>query len=125
MVGVEHMYFVQENRLDLRARILLIEATNETFASRVGVIEKCRYFCNLTTQQSFAQPRTAFGDEAPYKTTIYNWFAEFKRGHVNISDEFCDGRPSTNVKNNAVHSMIETDKHVIYHEIRAFLGREH
>ncbi|GBP79743.1 hypothetical protein EVAR_67518_1 [Eumeta japonica] len=44
---------------------------------------------------SSARPRTTFGDEAPCKTTIYNWFAEFKGGCVNLSDEFRDGRPST------------------------------
>ncbi|GBP24023.1 hypothetical protein EVAR_10124_1 [Eumeta japonica] len=48
----------------------------------------CRY------QQSLVQLRNAFGDEAPCKMTIYNWFAEFKRGHVNPSNELRDGCPS-------------------------------
>ncbi|GBP71101.1 hypothetical protein EVAR_53381_1 [Eumeta japonica] len=43
-------------------------------------------------QQSLARLRIAFGDEAPCKTTICNWFAKFKRGRVNLSDEFRDGR---------------------------------
>ncbi|GBP60500.1 Putative uncharacterized protein FLJ37770 [Eumeta japonica] len=79
---------------------------------------------NLTAQQSLAQFRTAFGDEAPYKNTVYNWFADFKRGRFSLSGEFRDGRPSTAVNNkniDAVRRMIETDRHVTYHEIRAFL----
>ncbi|KAG7308349.1 hypothetical protein JYU34_005545 [Plutella xylostella] len=44
MVGVDYIYFNQKNHLDLAARVLLIEATNETFASKVVVIEKCKYY---------------------------------------------------------------------------------
>ncbi|GBP49521.1 Nucleolar MIF4G domain-containing protein 1 homolog [Eumeta japonica] len=64
-------------------------------------------------KQSFARLRTGFDDEPPCKMTIYNWFPQFKRGHINLSDEFRDGCPSIAVKNkNIVHAvplMIETD----------------
>ncbi|GBP73766.1 hypothetical protein EVAR_42938_1 [Eumeta japonica] len=40
-----------------------------------------------------------FGNASPCKTTIYNWFAEFKRGRINLSNEFRDGRPSSDVNN--------------------------
>ncbi|GBP40432.1 hypothetical protein EVAR_25284_1 [Eumeta japonica] len=50
-------------------------------------------------QQSLFWLRTAFGDEAPCKTTTYDCFSEFKRDRVNLRDEFRDGRPSTIVKN--------------------------
>ncbi|GBP70606.1 Histone-lysine N-methyltransferase SETMAR [Eumeta japonica] len=79
----------------------------------------------LIAQQSLARLRTAFGDEGPCKKTIYNWFAEFKRGQVNLSDEFRDRRTSNavNDKNiDAERRMIETDRHVIYHEIRTSLS---
>ncbi|GBP37740.1 hypothetical protein EVAR_29941_1 [Eumeta japonica] len=69
--------------------------------------------------------RTVAEPVLPYKTTIYNWFAEFKRGRVNLTDEFHDGSPSTAVNNkaiDAVHLTIETDRHVTYHEIRASLA---
>ncbi|GBP63974.1 hypothetical protein EVAR_25125_1 [Eumeta japonica] len=69
--------------------------------------------CNLTAQQSFARLRTVFGDEAPYNTAIYNWFAEFKRGRVNLIDEFHDGYPSTTVKTKNIdvaRRVIETDR---------------
>ncbi|GBP86840.1 Putative uncharacterized protein FLJ37770 [Eumeta japonica] len=81
--------------------------------------------CNLTAQQSHARLRTAFGNKAPFKMAIYNWFAEFKPGLVNLSDEVRDGRSSTAVDNkyiDAVRRMIETDRHVTYHEIRTSLG---
>ncbi|GBP37142.1 hypothetical protein EVAR_24274_1 [Eumeta japonica] len=54
------------------------------------------------------------------KTTIYDWFAEFERRGVNLSDEFHDGRPSIAVNNkniNGVRHIIETGRHVTYHEI--------
>lgn len=44
MIGVDYVYFIQKNHLDLKKRYLEIEATNETFASRVEVIEKCKYY---------------------------------------------------------------------------------
>ncbi|RVE45759.1 hypothetical protein evm_009607 [Chilo suppressalis] len=44
MIGVDYVYFIQKNHLDLESRVLEIEATNETFAARVGVVEKCRYY---------------------------------------------------------------------------------
>ncbi|XP_046966372.1 protein real-time isoform X1 [Vanessa cardui] len=44
MIGVDYIYFIQKNHLDLKNRVLEIEATNETFASRVSVIEKCKYY---------------------------------------------------------------------------------
>ncbi|XP_030029822.2 protein real-time isoform X1 [Manduca sexta] len=44
MIGVDYIYFIQKNHLDLKGRVLEIEATNETFASRVGVVEKCKYY---------------------------------------------------------------------------------
>ncbi|GBP09233.1 hypothetical protein EVAR_4088_1 [Eumeta japonica] len=76
------------------------------------------------SQQSSARLRTAFGDETPCKTTIYNWFAEFKRGRINLNDEFRDRRLSMAVNNkniDAVRPVIETDRHMTYHEIRTFL----
>lgn len=44
MIGVDYIYFIQTNNLDLQNRVLDIEATNETFASKVQVIEKCKYY---------------------------------------------------------------------------------
>ncbi|GBP20263.1 hypothetical protein EVAR_82136_1 [Eumeta japonica] len=68
---------------------------------------------DLTTQQSLVRLRTAFCDEAPCKTLLYNWFVEFKCVRVNLYDEFRDGGRSTAVSNkniDAVRHMIKTDR---------------
>lgn len=44
IISVDYVYFIQKNILDLRERCLNIEATNETFSTRVNVLEKCRYY---------------------------------------------------------------------------------
>lgn len=60
-----------------------MDLTREKFRSMIFYDFKC----NLTAHQSIARLQSAFSDEAPCKTTIYSWFAEFKRGRVNVSDE--------------------------------------
>ncbi|GBP29408.1 hypothetical protein EVAR_22781_1 [Eumeta japonica] len=52
-----------------------MDLSRENFRSMIFYDFKC----NLTVQKSLARLRTVFGDGAPFKTTIYNWFAEFKR----------------------------------------------
>lgn len=44
IIGIEVAYFIQENFLDMKERKLTIEATNETFSSRIKIFEKCRYY---------------------------------------------------------------------------------
>ncbi|GBP46586.1 hypothetical protein EVAR_95048_1 [Eumeta japonica] len=79
----------------------------------------------VKAQQSLARLLAAFVNKSKGKTTIYNWFAEFKRDRVNPSDGFRGGRPSTAVNNkniDAVRRVIKTDRHVTYHEIRTSVG---
>ncbi|XP_053609887.1 protein real-time isoform X1 [Plodia interpunctella] len=51
MIGVDYIFFIQKNHLDLQNRFLEIEATNETFSSRVSVLEKCKYFVHPENPQ--------------------------------------------------------------------------
>ncbi|XP_071796652.1 SEC14-like protein 5 [Asterias amurensis] len=44
IVGVDYIYFIQKNSLNWRERTLKIEAYNESFSSRIIVIEGCTYF---------------------------------------------------------------------------------
>ncbi|CAO1409088.1 unnamed protein product [Diamesa hyperborea] len=44
LIGLDVAYFIQENFLDLKERKLTIEATNETFSSRIKIFERCRYY---------------------------------------------------------------------------------
>ena len=83
------------------------------------------YKCNLTSKQCIDRFHLAFGDEAPFNFTIYNWFAEFQRGRIFFCDEFREGRPSTSVvatNVDVVCEMIERDRRMTYREIQASLG---
>ena len=52
------------------------------------------YFKNgLNQAQSPERLTQAFGDLAPSCATVFNWFAEFKRGRTSFEDEERSGRP--------------------------------
>lgn len=44
LAGVDFVHFIQINTLDRLARNLKIEATNESFSSRVSIKEYCSYY---------------------------------------------------------------------------------
>ncbi|XP_037958473.1 protein real-time [Teleopsis dalmanni] len=44
LIGVEVVYFIQHNYLDMANRTLTIEAVNESFSSRIEIFERCRYY---------------------------------------------------------------------------------
>lgn len=46
IIGVEVIYFLQTNYLDLANRTLNIEAVNESFSSRIEIFERCRYYAH-------------------------------------------------------------------------------
>lgn len=46
LIGLDVVYFIQNNFLDMRARSLSIEAVNETFSSRIEIFERCRYYAH-------------------------------------------------------------------------------
>lgn len=46
VIGLDHVFFIQNNYLDLRARSLNIEAVNETYSSRIEIFERCRYYAH-------------------------------------------------------------------------------
>ncbi|XP_004586786.2 SEC14-like protein 5 [Ochotona princeps] len=88
IVGVEHVVFVQRNVLNWRERSLLIEAHNETFASRVAVQENCSYTVHPENEDwtCFEQCasldiRSFFGFEnALEKLAMKQYTASVKRG---------------------------------------------
>ena len=56
------------------------------------------YFKNgLNQAQSLERLTQALGDLAPSHATVFNWFAEFKRGRNSFEDEERSGRPLTAV----------------------------
>lgn len=46
VIGLDVVYFIQNNYLDMRARSLNIEAINETYSSRIEIFERCRYYAH-------------------------------------------------------------------------------
>lgn len=51
----------------------------------------------LNYHQCIERLTNAFGEQAPSKTTVYNWFQEFRRGRSSLQDEPREGRPRTAV----------------------------
>ncbi len=67
----------------------------------------------------------AFGDDAPSKATVNNWFNEFKRGRLSLEDEAHPGRPTDAVTPENVRlvaRMIKEHRNVTYVEIQEALG---
>lgn len=46
VIGLDAVFFIQNNFLDMHARSLSIEAVNETYASRIEIFERCRYYAH-------------------------------------------------------------------------------
>ncbi|ELW72150.1 SEC14-like protein 5 [Tupaia chinensis] len=88
IAGVEHVVFVQKNVLNWKERTLLIEAHNETFASRVVVRENCSYTVHPENedwtcfeQSASLDIRSFFGFESALeKIAMKQYTANVKRG---------------------------------------------
>ncbi|KAH8367497.1 hypothetical protein KR084_005245, partial [Drosophila pseudotakahashii] len=46
LIGVDYVFFLQHNYLDMGNRTLSIEAVNESFSSRIEIFERCRYYAH-------------------------------------------------------------------------------
>ncbi|XP_030377346.1 protein real-time [Scaptodrosophila lebanonensis] len=46
LIGVDFVFFLQHNYLDMANRTLSIEAVNESFSSRIEIFERCRYYAH-------------------------------------------------------------------------------
>ena len=79
----------------------------------------------LTRQQSHIRLKAAFGDEAPSRTTIYDWFAEFRRGRRSLEDNPRSGCPAaatTDFEVAAVQKRVEKDGRVTELQIAEEVG---
>lgn len=79
----------------------------------------------LSQKQCGDRMIVAFSNEAPSKTTIYRWYAEFQRGRLSLTDDVREGRPKSAVTQenvDAVRQLIKEDRHVSYREIQECLG---
>ncbi|GBP37983.1 hypothetical protein EVAR_84970_1 [Eumeta japonica] len=65
----------------------------------------------------------AFYYEVPSLGTVYDWFNEFKRGRINLTDDLREGCPSAATTEDVVFGgrvvclMIQTDKRLTYQQI--------
>ncbi|XP_008844818.1 SEC14-like protein 5 [Nannospalax galili] len=88
IAGVEQVVFVQRNVLDWRERTLIIDAHNETFASRVVVKENCSYSVHPENedwtcfeQSASLDVQSFFGFESALeKIAMKQYTASIKRG---------------------------------------------
>jgi histone-lysine N-methyltransferase SETMAR len=79
----------------------------------------------LNQTQCLERLRAAFGDDAPSRTTVFDWFAEFRRGRESLDDEARPGRPvsaTSDADAAAVQKLVEEDSRVTVHQIAASLG---
>ena len=79
----------------------------------------------LNQQQSHNRLKAAFGNEAPSRTTVYDWFAEFRRGRRSLEDDPRSGRPATattDIQVAAVRKLVEEDARVTVLQIAEEVG---
>ena len=63
-----------------------------------------------------------YGDSAPGKSTIIDWYTEFKRGHTNTDDAKRSGRPKSSVvleNITKVHKIVLGDHKLKLREIHS------
>ena len=66
-----------------------------------------------------------FGNEAPSRTSVYQWYSEFNRGRSSLQDEFREGCPKSVAvpeTTDAVRQLVLQDRRVTYREIETTLG---
>ncbi|UYV82735.1 hypothetical protein LAZ67_22000695 [Cordylochernes scorpioides] len=70
-----------------------------------------------------ARMTSVLGNYWPHRTTIFRWYREFQRGKYGIRDAPWSGRPTSlvNVEIAAVQKLLETDRHITYHQIEESL----
>ena len=83
------------------------------------------YKSGLTQQQSVERLCAAFGDDAPSRTTVFEWFAEFRRGRRSLDDEVRSGRPveaTTEENVAAVRTIVEEDGRMTVAQLEVAIG---
>ena len=71
--------------------------------------------------QSYETMSGCFGDQAPSKTTVWNWYNDFKLGRKSLKDSDRCGRPNSAInedKITEVKTLIEEDSRITKEEIQ-------
>lgn len=83
------------------------------------------YKRGLNEMDSHENLQVAFGRCAPSRSTIFNWFKEFKRGRLNLKDAPRSGRPKTaSIDENVlvVRDLINEDRRITCRSIQNILN---
>ena len=83
------------------------------------------YKKSLSAEESHTSLVRVFGESAPSRATVGNWFREFSRGRESLEDEPRSGRPVTAVTReniDATRRMIEEDPHITFSYIEGTLN---
>ena len=108
---------------DLNDASLDIVKTMDSKQFRVLIYH--RFLMKKNTVQAQQWLENCYGDSAPSKTTICQWYAEFKRGHTDTEDADRSGRPNEvvtpeNIKK--VHQIIFENRKLKLREIADILN---
>lgn len=83
------------------------------------------YQSGLSASDSLNRLSTAFPDSAPSRTTVYEWYSEFRNGRVSLKDSARVGRPmeATNEENvEAIRGILSVDSRVTIEYLSDQLG---
>lgn len=78
----------------------------------------------LNQEQCLARLSAAFGESCPSRSSVFGWYAEFRRGRQSLKDEARSGRPSTAVTEEnvqAVQRLLHEDRRITYVSIEKSL----
>ena len=79
----------------------------------------------LSQQNCFERLKKCFDDHAPSRTTVYEWYASFKRGRASLEDDARSGRPLTATlpkKVDKVLLMVEENRRITIEDIEGYIG---
>lgn len=82
----------------------------------------------LTPKEVINELNSTLGESAPSNATVYNWFAEFKRGRTSTSDAERSGRPkdaSTKENIAKIHDLVLKDRKLKLREISQIVNISH
>lgn len=79
----------------------------------------------LKQQQCFDKLTETFPGTAPSRATVFNWFAEFKRGRGSLEDDPHPGRPADAVTAemiNRARDLVKEDRGISFRQLEQSLG---
>jgi transposase len=84
-------------------------------AKECRAVMKYLYLKGSSAKQIYDDMLVTLGDKRPSYSTVKNWVARFRRGHLSTEDEERSGRPTrVTIPENvdAIHSMILDDRRI-------------